>query len=207
MEEAWVNMNKSPNKNNNSKTTNTNNQTKMTKTTPIMKLNITNTQKKLNEVMPSSDGLVETESKMRILIYEEQQTAQMLSLAQTFDLMENLDHSLFHTIAKKQTSKLIPLNYGEAEPATCAITARCSEDHRIGSVIVQQMNEADEILENVGNALPTDFNIMQQMFLRCRKNQQICTNRTPMRKTFANTATLLLVVGRAKLEMKHDKQK
>ena len=85
--------------------------------------------------------------------------------------MEDMKHPFFDQVSKKGILKKIPLGHDNAEIAVCTLTARGTNDHRIGSIAVSQLDIADDMMEAVANAIPTTFNVMQQIVMRCKGKQ------------------------------------
>ena len=72
------------------------------------------------------------------------------------------------------------------------------------SIAVSQTHMADEIMELVANAIPTTFNVMQQIVMRCKAKQDKYSTKILVRNISSNTHTLLLAVGKTSLQLTHD---
>ena len=178
--------------------------TTITRKTPALNLTISTAQKKLSNTYPIAEGLIGIKSKMAINVYDTKETQSIPNLVQAFDIMENLKHDIFVQIASKSISKRIPFHHENAEIAACTLTARGTNDHRIGSIAVSQLDIADDIMEAVANAVPTTFNVMQQIVMRCRGKQDKYSIKIPVGNISSNTATLILAVGKTSLQLSHD---
>ena len=122
-------------------------------------------------------------------------------LAQAFDIMENTQHHFLKAITQKSTSTVISCNQGDAVLPTCIITCRGFQDHSIRSVVALQIDKADETLESIVNAMPSVFNVMQQIIMKHRQPQTRYMKRVQIGKICGNFATLTLTTRNAKLEI------
>ena len=68
------------------------------------------------------------------------------------------DSGWYYEMPSKQLSKTIPFKLDPAILAASSLTARGTNDHRIGL--------ADEIMEATSNAVPATYNIMQQIVMK-----------------------------------------